>query len=139
MELLSESALWIAILSGGVAVKILDYVLPFLFGRDERRREAARATIVDTSDERNALRQDIEYLRREIEELRADVDKLEEKVRSKSREVSVWQQKYWEKRIQLDRVVLEVKHHGDEHIWARVESIIEMAEAEAIVDEAEVE
>lgn len=139
MEILSEPGLWIAILTGGVGVKLLDYLLPFLFGRDERRQNLQRTSVSDSSDERNALRKDIEYLRHEIEELRADVESLEEKVKAKSREVSVWQQRYWEKRIQLDRVVIEVKHHGDEHIWAKIESIIAESESEVVDDDGEVE
>lgn len=139
MEILSETAFWVAILSGGAAVKILDYILPFLFGRDERRRAAARSRVTDNADERSALRKDIDYLRREIEELRKDIDRLEERVKAKTREVSIWQQRYWEKRIQLDRVVLVVKHHGDGVIWTKVEDIIAESEEEAVEDDLEVE
>lgn len=113
MDIFSNVELWVAVLSGGVMVKIVDYLLPAAINRKEKAQNLE-------AGERHNLRVDIEYLRGQIEDLRKEVDDLRSELEKKTREVSVWQHRYWEKKILLDRVLIQVRHHGDDGIRRKV-------------------
>lgn len=105
--------LWIALVTGGAATKLIDYLLPSMLNRRKNN-------LAFSSDERENLRKDIEYLRAQLQELRMEVEKLRDEVEKRDAEVREWQQKYWEVKIQLDRVLIQVKHHGTEEIKKKV-------------------
>lgn len=120
-----DPQIWAAIIGTGAGVKVLDYLLPVLFRRKQLAREDNRAEVKDSADERARLREDIEYLRGEVSLLRQEVEKLEEKVKAKDREVNKWSNRYWQKKGQVDRVVIEVNHYGDRSLRERVNRIIQ--------------
>lgn len=108
---------WIALITGGVATKLIDYLMPTIVNRRQRNLEFS-------SDERENLRKDIEYLRSQLQELRQEVEKLRDEVEKRDVEVREWQQKYWQVKIQLDRVLIQVKHHGTPEIKQKVKDAL---------------
>jgi predicted nuclease with TOPRIM domain len=109
--------LWIALITGGAATKLIDYIIPSFINRKKRRLEFG-------NDERENLRRDIEYLREQLQELRGEVKKLREEVNKRDAEVREWQHKYYEVKIQLDRVLIQVKHHGSPEVKQKVKDAL---------------
>ncbi|MCA1800625.1 MAG: hypothetical protein LC650_04975, partial [Actinobacteria bacterium] len=70
-------------------------------------------------------------LRRELEDLRRLVENLEEKIKDRDREISHWSSRYWEEKIQKDKIVTIVKHYGDEDLNERVSEVV-VTEEEAV-------
>ena len=105
--------LWIALITGGAATKLIDYLIPSLLNRRKRNLEVS-------SDERDNLRKDIEYLRAQLKELREEVDRLRDEVEKRDQEAREWQQKYWMAKLQLDRVLIQVKHHASHEVKQKV-------------------
>lgn len=112
-EFLGDRELWVAVFSGGVLVKIIDYIFPALLNRKENAASFAHS-------EKEDLREDIDYLRNEIEELRKEVAELRLALKTKDIEVSKWQRMYWRKKLELEKVVWQVRHYGDQGIKGRV-------------------
>ena len=125
MEILASVELWVAILMGGVAVKILDSMLPHIFNRSDR-----------ASGERGNLRKDIEYLRGELNDLRTQVVGMEKKLKEKNIEISQWSSRYWEEKIQNDKIVTIVRHYGDDDLRERVGKVM-ITQAEAVASAAD--
>ncbi|MCA1800302.1 MAG: hypothetical protein LC687_07710 [Actinobacteria bacterium] len=113
MDLFSNPDLWIAVLSGGVLVKIVDYLLPAMLNKKKSGLEFDHS-------EKTDLREDIEYLRGEIENLRREVKDLRETLKHMEGEAAQWQRRYWRKKIELERVVWQVRHFGHEETKRRV-------------------
>lgn len=113
LDFFGDRELWIAVLSGGALVKIIDYIFPALLNR--RKNAAAFQTSV-----KDDLRGDIDYLRHEIEQLRKEVEELWSELHAREREVSKWQRMYWRKKLDLEKVVWQVRHFGDDGIKERV-------------------
>jgi len=112
MDILQNIQLWVALATGGVGVKVADAVL------NARRRR----TTFDT-DEKDSLRKDIDYLRGQIDELRAEIADLRAQLEQREQEVSVWQRRYWSKKLVLDRVMLEVEHSASEDLKDKVKAV----------------
>lgn len=110
---LESREFWIAVLTGGGFVKVVDYLFPFLLNRKRRG-------INLTASEKDDLRKDIKFLRGQIDELRAEVDNLKDSLYAREREVSLWQRRYWKKKIELEKVVWQVRNFGDEGMHERV-------------------
>ena len=108
-----NTELWIALITGGAVTKLIDYLIPSLLNRKKRSLEVS-------SDERDNLRKDIEYLRAQMKELREEVDRLRDEVEKRDKEAREWQHKYWTVKIQLDRVLIQVKHHASPEVKAKV-------------------
>lgn len=104
-EFLQSTDFWIAIASGGVLVKIIDYLFPAILNR--RERDSAFGSI-----EKGNLRKDIDYLRQQIKELREEVAELKAQMEVKDKEISRWQRLYWRKKLELDKVVWEIRHYA---------------------------
>lgn len=113
IDLFQDRELWIAVLSGGVFVKIVDYLLPAFLNRQQRR-------IQTSANEKQDLRDDIDYLRGEIEKLRQEVSTLKESLDHEEQAVSSWQRRFWKKKLELEKVILQVKNFGDQSIQERV-------------------
>lgn len=113
IDLLQDRELWIAVLSGGVFVKIIDYMLPAVLNRRQRRTSALTA-------EKDGLRGDIEYLRGEIDSLKREVRQLKGDLEQEEKEVSKWQRMFWKKKLELEKVILQVRNFGDDDIQTRV-------------------
>lgn len=101
MDILTSSQFWIAVLSGGTAVKIIDYLLPHFLNRN-------RDQMNDRADERSNLREDINYLRGEIDKLRTEVGELRHELEVTRGELSIWQRRYWSKKTALDKIIAHV-------------------------------
>lgn len=112
MDILQSIQFWVAVLTGGVGIKLVDAML------NARKNK----TSFDT-DEKESLRKDIDYLRGQIEELRKEVESLREQLEEREREVSVWQRRYWSKKLELDRVIMEVEHSAPDEVKDRVRSV----------------
>lgn len=112
-DFLQNVDFWIAVLGGGAFVKVVDYLLPAILNRKSRG-------IAVGHEEKDDLRDDIEYLRNEIEKLRREVTKLKDALQKREREVSIWQRNYWRKKMELDKVIWQVRHYGDETVKAKV-------------------
>lgn len=130
MEIIQSVEFWAAALGGGVLVKLVDYLLPYVLNR---KKNSAK----DAADERENLRHDIEYLRGEIEVLRLEVEELRVGLRTKERELSTWQRKYWEKRLQLERILLHIKHNADHGLRVEVAQILQDCEEGEMVERGE--
>lgn len=113
LEFLADRELWVAVFSGGVLVKLIDYIFPALLNRKQNAAEFF-------TQEKEDLRGDIEYLREEIAKLRNELEKLRAEVKIKDQEVSKWQRLYWRKQLELEKVVWQVRHFGDDNIRHRV-------------------
>lgn len=113
LDFLLSSDLWVAALTGGVLVKLIDYILPSIINSRPRRTEFLIG-------EKDALKKDIDYLRGETEAMRKELNSLRLEVRESSREASTWQRRYWQKKIVLDRVAWEVRHFGNDDVRERV-------------------
>lgn len=120
MDIFTSLQFWIAILTGGTAVKIIDYLLPHMLNRGKNRRE-------NEADERNSLRDDITWLREEIGkqrveigELRGEVDSLRNELGVTQKELSVWQRRYWSKKTALDKIVAQVNSLAAEDVRRKV-------------------
>ena len=112
-DFLLSSDLWVAALTGGVLVKLIDYILPSIINSRSRKTEFLVG-------EKDALKKDIDYLRGEIETMRKELNSLRSEVRESSREASAWQKRYWQKKIVLDKVAWEVRHFGNDDVRERV-------------------
>lgn len=114
MEILASAELWIAVVSGGIGVKLLDSIL----NRRKNKND------VD-ADEKESLRKDIEYLREQIAELRTEIDTLRKELRKRDKDVSFWQKKYWDKKLELDRVITHVNHLGSDQLKESVRKALD--------------
>lgn len=116
MSVLQSIEFWIAtisVLSGGTLVRLIQLIL-------NRRRDKIEVV----GEEKNDLREDIQYLRGEIEILRKDVKELREELERTQRELSVWQRRYWSKKVELDKVLIQVRHLADEDLKSRVFEVV---------------
>ena len=113
LSVLSSVELWIAVLTGGAAVKIIDYILPAILNRRSRDNQVV-------ADEKEDLRHDIEYLRGQIDELRSEVKTLQAALQVVEREASMWESRYWRKKIELEKVIWQVRNFGEPNIQERV-------------------
>jgi predicted nuclease with TOPRIM domain len=110
--------LWIALVTGGVVTKLIDYLMPAITNRKQRG-------LAFSSDERENLRKDIEYLRAQLTELRQEVERLRGEVEKRDTEAREWQQRYWTVKIQLDRVLIQVKHHASPEVKDKVKEAMQ--------------
>lgn len=117
LELFMSLEFWVALLTGGVVVKLIDHLFPALLNRQKN-------AIALESSEKDDLRRDIEYLRKQVDGLRKEVTELRVQIESKDKEIASWQRKYWSKKLALDRVLLQVKHYGTDEVHARVLDVI---------------
>lgn len=117
MEILASAELWIAVVSGGIGVKLLDSIL----NRRKNKND------VD-ADEKESLRKDIEYLREQIAELRTEIDTLRRELRKRDKDVSFWQKKYWDKKLELDRVITHVNHLGNDQLKESVKKTLDSSD-----------
>lgn len=103
---------------GGALVKLIEFLL---------KRYLDRRVFNETlsSDERVNLRKDIEYLRGQIGDMRRELEQLKGRLTARDEEVSVWQRKYWGKKIILDKIVLLVENGSDENLKNDVHRIAE--------------
>jgi len=116
MSVLQSVEFWISffsVLSGGVLVKIIQIIA-------DRRKNALNLTTGEKED----LRGDIQYLRGEIELLRSDVKDLREELEQTQAELSTWQRRYWSKKVELDKVLIQVRHLADENLKRRVFDVV---------------
>lgn len=112
-EFLQSTDFWIAVAAGGALVKAIDYLFPAILNRRENNEEFF-------TSEKSNLRRDIEYLRQQIKELREEVGELKAQMDVKDREISKWQRLYWRKKLELDKVVWEVRHYAKSETVERV-------------------
>lgn len=125
MESLLSPELWIAVVSGGFGIKLIDVVMNLRRNRNS-----------NDMDEKESLRKDIEYLRKQIEELRAEVNTLKNEVTKKDEYISFWQRRYWDKKLELDRVLVHVSHFGSPELKEKVRQALDSGDD--IVDLTEV-
>lgn len=109
MDIFTSAQFWIAVLSGGTVVKIIDYMLPHFLNRE-------RDQMKDRADERSNLRGDIDYLRGEIDKLRNEVGELRHELEDTREELATWQRRYWSKKTTLDRIVAHVNTLGSDEV-----------------------
>lgn len=121
VELFQNQEVVVALLSGGVLVKLVDYLLPALLNK--KRRETATEL-----EEKENLRKDIEYLRGQIEELRIEIGGLREEITGKNQLVSKWQRKYWATKLENDRILLQVRHYGSQELKERINDTLREVE-----------
>lgn len=123
MDIFTSLQFWIAVLTGGTAVKVIDYLLPHLLTRDRNR-------MVDEATERDNLRTDIEYLRGQIALLRDEVSELRHDLSTTQKELSAWQRRYWSKKTALDKIVAQVNALVTEDVRRKVLDTAALLEAE---------
>lgn len=116
MSVLQSVEFWISffsVLSGGALVKIIQIIA-------NRKKSALDLSTGEKED----LRGDIQYLRGEIELLRSDVKELREELERTQEELSIWQRRYWSKKVELDKVLIQVRHLADEELKRRVFEVV---------------
>jgi hypothetical protein len=119
MSILANPDLWIAVLSGGVIVKLIDQVVPVLLNGRSRRVQIG-------VEEREALRRDIEYLRGEIGQLRNEVAELRVRIREREEEVTSWRLRFWRAKSSLDRVMIFVHDHVSPDVHSKLIEIVDL-------------
>lgn len=125
LDFIQNKEVLIALLSGGALAKLVDYLLPALINKNKRAESLAAV-------EKENLRKDIEFLRGQIEELRREVAQLREDLTERNKDVSFWQRLYWDKKVKLDRLLLQIRHHDDKELREKIKEVLEGDEAVSI-------